>query len=915
MTYELQGRYAEAEKSLREGRAIGLKSKNVAGDDELSYSHLLFIASHNPSIGPAELYAEHRQYGEAIEGPRRASWPRHANPREPERRLKVGFVSGDLHEHSVGQFLEPIVARLKTRPGLELHAYRTNPVEDALSRRLQSHFRSWTSVGAFTDDRLASKIQEDKIDVLIDLSGHTGHNRLPVFARKPAPVQVSWLGYPGTTGLGAMDYYLADRCWLPPGRFDGMFTEKLVYLPDRWAFRTHADAPAVGPLPALETGALTFGSFHRLGKINAATVELWSRLLLALPRSILRVAGIPVNGPQQALLDQFAAHGIGPERVTCHARSTMDVYLAFHNQVDIALDTLAYSGATTTMHSLSMGVPTLTVAGATPQARACAGILTNLGLEAFVAADAADFLDKARHWAGRLGELAELRRQLRARVQRSPGGQPEFIAAHLEAAMRHMWRGWCANLPPRVFDTSLLERPADAVLAGAAAPAGPAVATGVPWQSIPIILNNRNRFDSLRRMVDWLLAAGCRDIRILDNDSEYAPLLAYYAALPGRVTVQKLGENIGPWAFWKLGLHRLMSTPYIVSDADLVPADYCPTDLIARLAAVADRYPDCGKVAPGLRLDTISPAYGQSRAAFQWESRYWSKPVAPGLFAAPVDTTFALYQPGAEFTIRGENLRLGHPYLLEHMPWQVDESALGEEELFYRAHTSKAFSHWSSSTIDPRIAANKWIRQFSERKTVLHLGCGDEYIPGWINIDAQGPRCDIRFDIENCAGQRLPLADDSADGFYLCHVFHRVKDPLALMQELHRVARPGATIHMRLPYGSSDDAWADGAARPYFDSSFTRFSGPAHRSGGRDYAADWQPTRVTLIVDPALLALGREEALRQIRAGRNQVAEMVVELTAVKPARPCSPGSPIPCEILLSSDQRVPPVFHEMEDL
>jgi predicted O-linked N-acetylglucosamine transferase (SPINDLY family) len=456
MTYEFQGRYAEAEASLRRGRAIGLRTNKVAGDDELSYSHMLFLMGHNPTVDADELFAEHRRYGEYFESRLRPSWPTHPNSRSPDRVLKVGFVSGDLYGHSVTQFLEPIVARLKDRPGLELHAYYNNTVLDEVSGRLQASFKSWSPVCKLSDTQLAVKIINDRIDVLIDLSGHTGHTRLPVFARKPAPIQLSWLGYPGTTGLQAVDYYLADKQWLPPGRFDKLFTEKLAYLPDRWAFQPHPDTPAVGPLPALTTGRLTFGSFHRLGKINSSTIHLWSQLLLALPQAALLVVGIPMDGQQNALMAQFAAQGIGPDRLTFHGRCIMQHYLGLHHQVDIGLDTHPYAGATTTMHSLSMGVPTLTVAGTSAQARAGAGILANAALDEFIAADAADFVAKALYWAENLTELADIRAGLRARLAQSPGGQPELIALHFDAALRNMWRRWCAGLHAQSFATDAL---------------------------------------------------------------------------------------------------------------------------------------------------------------------------------------------------------------------------------------------------------------------------------------------------------------------------------------------------------------------------------------------------------------------------------------------------------------------------
>jgi predicted O-linked N-acetylglucosamine transferase (SPINDLY family) len=455
VAYELQGRYSEAEASLRRGRELGLNAMSVARDDELSYSHLLFFMGHNPAIGADELFAEHRRFGEHFESLLRPAWPRHGNSREPGRRLEVGLVSGDFYNHSVPKFLEPILRHLTTRPGIRLHAYYNGSREDDMTIRLRAHCQRWNLVSELSDTQLADRIVADGIDVLIDLSGHTGLNRLPVFARKPAPVQVSWLGYPGTTGLEAMDYYLADEHWLPPSRFARLFTEKLAYLPDRWAFELHPDIPPVGPLPALKTRHLTFGSFHRLGKITPAAIQLWSQLLLAQPQARMLLVGIPLDGEQKPLLESFAAQGIDVERLTLVDRCPVARYLELHNEVDIALDTQPYSGATTTMHSLSMGVPTLTVAGATSQARACAGILANIGLDGFTAGDASGLIEKSRYWADHLPVLAELRAGLRTRLQNSPGGQPGLIAGHLEAALRHMWKRWCAGLPPESFHSSL----------------------------------------------------------------------------------------------------------------------------------------------------------------------------------------------------------------------------------------------------------------------------------------------------------------------------------------------------------------------------------------------------------------------------------------------------------------------------
>jgi protein O-GlcNAc transferase len=457
MTYEQQGRYAEAEAHLRSG--ISLRIGEAEGDDEQNYSNLLYILSHQSTLSPDALFAEHCRYGEYFETPLRASWPTHRNRPDADRRLQVGFVSGDLNDHAVGGFMEPVLAHLCTRPDLELHAYYNNVREDAVSARLRGFVQHWNPVAALSDRDLAQRVQDDGIDILIDLSGHTALNRLPTFARKPAPIQVSWLGYPGTTGLCAMDYYLADRHWLPPGEFDGQFTEKLVYLPDRWAFQPHATAPEVNALPALNTGHLTFGSFNRLGKINLSTVRLWSQLLRAVPGAKMLIGGMPPDGEPSALIAQFAAEGITRERLIIHRRGTMDSYLALHHKVDICLDTQPYAGGTTTMHASWMGVPTLTVAGTTSFARAGAGVLGQLRLEGFIAKDPEDFIAKGLYWGTHMIELADERRRLRPRWQHSPERQPGFFVAQFERALRHKWRRWCAQLPPESFNSFELAPP------------------------------------------------------------------------------------------------------------------------------------------------------------------------------------------------------------------------------------------------------------------------------------------------------------------------------------------------------------------------------------------------------------------------------------------------------------------------
>lgn len=442
-------RFPEAEAMFRRAVADSKPADNVQND--IRHSSLLFLLTHNPAVPAAQLFAEHCAIGKWLEGPSGPSPVRYANDREPERRLRVGIVSGDLKRHAVANFIEPVLTELRACPGLELHAFSNSETEDATTKRLRTCFAQWHSVSALTDLELVRLIKATAVDILIDLSGHTSCNRLRAFALKPAPLQVSWLGYPGTTGLRAMDYYLADQYFLPPGQFERFFTEKIAYLPAAWTFAPYADSPPVNRLPALDAGFLTFGSFNRLGKINPFTVRLWSRLLRETPNSILILAGIPLDERRQALADLFEAEGIVGERLAFFPRSNMEIYLALHHQVDICLDTYPYTGGTTTNHALWMGVPTLTLAGQTPASRQCAANLGQLGLEEFIAADADEFVRRGLERGSDLAALAAVRSGLRERWLKSPLRQAGTIASGLDAALRHMWRRWCKDLPAQSF--------------------------------------------------------------------------------------------------------------------------------------------------------------------------------------------------------------------------------------------------------------------------------------------------------------------------------------------------------------------------------------------------------------------------------------------------------------------------------
>lgn len=442
-----QGQISMAIASYR--RALELRPQ-----DEEAYSGLLFNLSHDETVDAQSLFAEHCRFADRLEAPLRASWPQHTNTRDPQRCLQIGFVSGDLCNHAVANFIEPVLAHLSNYPQLSLHAYCNN-LEDNVTQRLRDDVKHWNQVVGLPDTALAEKIRTDGIDILIDLSGHTAKHRLLTFARKPAPVQASWMGYPGTTGLKSMDYYLADRFFLPSGQFDSQFTEKIIQIPANAPFLPYEAAPPVAILPALTSNHITFGSFNRPSKLSRSVIALWSQLLRALPDSRMLLGGMPEDGKYDTLIGWFAQEGIARERLDFHARSDMNRYLGLHQLVDICLDTFPYNGGTTTLHALWMGVPTLTLAGSTAAGRPGASILGHAGLEAFIAHDAADFVQKGLSWSDNLAALSGIRAGLRERFAQSAMGQPALVAAGVECALRMMWQRWCAGLPPESFEVPL----------------------------------------------------------------------------------------------------------------------------------------------------------------------------------------------------------------------------------------------------------------------------------------------------------------------------------------------------------------------------------------------------------------------------------------------------------------------------
>jgi protein O-GlcNAc transferase len=320
-------------------------------------------------------------------------------------------------------------------------------VADEVSARIQAQCHVWRQVHALDDEALARQIREDRIDILIDLAGHTDKNRVPAFAWKPAPVQATWLGYLGTTGVAAIDYLIADDWTLPP-EFEPHFTENIWRLPRSYlCFTPPAEDCAIGPLPALANGYVTFGSFNNLIKVGPDVVSLWSRVLHAVPQSrlLLKTTQFIEASVRQDVAQQFARHGITSSRLMLEPPVPRADYLKPYNRVDIALDPFPYPGITTSVECLWMGVPFVTLAGKTFMARQGIGLLNNAGLPDWIAADEDDYVKLAARRAGDLHSLQQLRQELRARVFASPIFDAQSFAQNFESAMRGMWRAWCAR--------------------------------------------------------------------------------------------------------------------------------------------------------------------------------------------------------------------------------------------------------------------------------------------------------------------------------------------------------------------------------------------------------------------------------------------------------------------------------------
>jgi len=435
--YKDSGRIDMAMASFR--KAMELNPNAVGPHD-----NLMVASNYDPDSDPRTLFVESRRWNSQHAEPLARFIVGHSNDRDPERRLRIGYVSSDFLRHASAYFLLPLFSHHNRRQ-VEAICYAQVTGPDRMTGQMQDQVQGWRSTVGMTDAQVAALVRQDRIDILVDLKLHTADNRLLVFAHKPAPIQVTWLGYPGTTGMDAIDYRLSDPYLDPPDTDEGRYSERTIRLPDTfWCYDPLTDEPEVSLLPCSAGGLITFGCLNNFCKVNDGVISLWANVLNAVPRSRLLLLA-PEGSSRQGVLDRFGREAVAPDRIEFVAKQPRAAYLRTYHRIDIALDTFPYNGHTTSLDALWMGVPVITLVGKTVVGRAGLSQLSNLRLPELIAQTRDQYVQIAAGLAGDLPRLAELRSGLRPRMRSSPLMDAGRFARAMEGAYRTMWRNWCAR--------------------------------------------------------------------------------------------------------------------------------------------------------------------------------------------------------------------------------------------------------------------------------------------------------------------------------------------------------------------------------------------------------------------------------------------------------------------------------------
>jgi predicted O-linked N-acetylglucosamine transferase (SPINDLY family) len=465
MALSLDPQYAESRSNLgnalkdvgRLDEAIAAYREALALNPNLAKCHanLLYDLHYRDEFDPLETLAESRRWAGRFADPLSSHVRAHTNQRDPDRRLKIGYVSADFCQHSVGSFLLPLL-KCHDHQRFEIICYSNLRAPDRITAIMRQTADAWRDILGMPDDRAAELIRQDGIDILVDLGGHTAQSRLPLFALRPAPIQMTYLGYPGTTGVAAIDYRLTDALADPPGMTESHFSETLLRLPrSNWCYAPLVDAPPVGPVPSLAAAEqnqsprpVCFGSLNNFAKVSKATFQSWATLLCAIPNSrlLLKAKALAGESVRREVVGRFADLGVAPGRLDLRGRLLNPIeHLATYGEIDIALDTFPYHGTTTTCEALWMGVPVVTLAGKSHVCRVGVSLLSSVGLADLIAQTPEQYIEIAARLASDLPRLSEIRAGLRARMSASPLMDAPSFARDVEAAYRAVWKKWCAD--------------------------------------------------------------------------------------------------------------------------------------------------------------------------------------------------------------------------------------------------------------------------------------------------------------------------------------------------------------------------------------------------------------------------------------------------------------------------------------
>jgi predicted O-linked N-acetylglucosamine transferase (SPINDLY family) len=420
------------------------KAMELRPHDAAIHSNLVYLLSFHPGYDAPEIARQQRRWSQQHAEPLKHLIRPHDNNSNPDRPLRIGYVSPDLFRHVVGQNLLPLLAE-HDRQHFSLFCYSSTAYPDSFTQILRSNCEVWRDVAHQSDDELAEIIRQDQIDILIDLSLHMANNRLLVFARKPAPVQITYLGYCASTGMDQIDYRFSDPHLDPPDSDLSLYSEETIHLPESyWCYNPAGPTPEPSPSPFEKAGHITFACLNNFAKVSPGTLDLWAEILRSCAKSRLIIHSNPGSHVEQ-VRQRFAKNGVSADRIGFVAKQSWTDYIKTYSRIDIALDPFPYGGGITTCDALWLGVPVVSLIGQTAVGRGGKSILSNIGLPELATRRPRQYVQTALTLADSPARLAELRRALRHRLLTSPLMNARKFTRSVEATYRNLWRRWCAN--------------------------------------------------------------------------------------------------------------------------------------------------------------------------------------------------------------------------------------------------------------------------------------------------------------------------------------------------------------------------------------------------------------------------------------------------------------------------------------